>query len=69
MIEKLRYFIADYGFVLCVVMISFFSDIQIYAQNLSSGVSDYSIIYPEKLKLSEIYNYDPIKNIFILEKN
>ena len=67
MIEKLRYFIADYGFVFCVVIISFFSDIQIYAQNLGSGVSDYSSIYPEKLKLSEIYNYDPTKNIFILD--
>ena len=67
MIEKLRYFIADYGFVLCVVMISFFSDIQIYAQNLSSEGADYSIVYPEKLKLSEIYNYNPIKNVFILD--
>ena len=67
MIEKLRYFIAYYGFVLCVVIISFFSDIQIYAQNLSSEGADYSIVYPEKLKLSEIYNYNPIKNVFILD--
>ena len=56
MIEKLRYFIADYGFVFCIVIISFFPDQQIYAQNLGSGFSDYSSIYPEKLKLSEIYN-------------
>ena len=67
MIEKLRYFIADYGFVFCIVIISFFPDQQIYAQNLGSGFSDYSSIYPEKLKLSEIYNYNPIKNVFVLD--
>ena len=27
LIEKLRYFIADYGFLFCVVIISFFSDL------------------------------------------
>ena len=67
MIEKLRYFIDDYGFLFCVVIISFFSDIQIYAQNLGSGASDYSFVNPDKQKLSEIYIYNPIKNIFILD--
>ncbi len=67
MIEKLRYFIADYGFVFCLVVIFLFSEVQIYAQNLSSGYSDYSGIYPGKLKLSEIYNYNPKKNVFILD--
>ena len=67
MIEKFRYFFANYGFVFYIVIISFFSEIQIYAQNFSSVASDYSIINPIKIKLSEIYNYDPIKNIFILD--
>ena len=67
MIEKLRYFIANYGFIFYIVIFSFFYDIKIYAQNLNSGISDYSIINPKKLKLSEIYIYDSIKNIFILD--
>ena len=38
-----------------------------YAQNLNSEASDYSDTYPEKLKLSEIYKYNPLKNVFILD--
>ena len=67
MIEKLRYFFANCGIVFYIVIISFFSEIQIYAQNLSSVASDYSVINPVKIKLTEIYNYDPVKNIFILD--
>ena len=67
MIEKLRYFIANYGFIFYIVIISFFYDIKIYAQNLSSGTTPYSFINPAKIKLSEIYNYDPVTNIFVLD--
>ena len=67
MIEKLRYFVANYGLAFRVVIIFLFSDIQIYAQNLGLVVSEHSRIYPKRLKLSEIYNYNPLKNVFILD--
>ena len=67
MIEKLRYLIAHYSLIFFLAIIPPFTSTLTYAQNSSLNVSDYLGIFQKEIKLSEIYTYDPKKNVFFLD--
>ena len=67
MIEKLRYLIAHYSLIFFLAIIPSFTSTLTYAQNSSLNVSDYLGIFQKEIKLSEIYTYDPKKNVFFLD--